>query len=213
MKTITVKGTGKSVCSPDTTAIGFALETVCADYAECVKKSDEIYQKLAAAIIGCGFKKNALKTSDYSVYAKYENVREGNEYKNKFAGYCCTRNVNVKFKTDFKLLGSILSASAASGSNAHINISFTLKNPEKAAETALKRAAEDCRTKAEILAEAAGVKLKQIIAVEYGSKEMHPVSPTVYKRSAETFAAANVCEITPEDIEHTESATITWEIE
>ena len=70
--------------------------------------------------------------------------------------------------TDIENVGSQIDVSFAAGANTLNGISFSASDTEEAKAESMKKAVEDARKKAEILAEAAGLKIKGIELITEG---------------------------------------------
>ena len=80
----------------------------------------------------------------------------------------------------------------------------------------LKSAAENAKAKAEILCLAAGVKLGEIITINYTWGEIDVISHTDYRiepRLMKAESCIGSVGVTPDDIDVTDSAEFTWAIE
>lgn len=71
-------------------------------------------ENLKAAAVSVGYEKEALKTINFNVETRYENVkdRQGN-YKREFAGYACVYRLKLAFDFDSKQLAKVIAAIAA----------------------------------------------------------------------------------------------------
>lgn len=79
----------------------------------------------------------------------------------------------------------------------------------------LRSATINAKRKAEILCEASGVELGQLLAIDYNWGELDIYSHTRYDMADECLAAPKMMssiEIEPDDIETSDTATFVWEI-
>ena len=114
-------------------------------------------------------------------------------------------------KIDFEKLSAI----AKSEANPQLNIAFTVKDPTAVKEKLLASAADNARKKAEILCAASGVKLGELINIDYNWGEINVFSNTNFMRAKAEYAGAGMafdCDITPQDITSSDTVNFTWEI-
>lgn len=217
MKTITVKGVGQVSAKPDLIVIKMRLEACSLQYAETAKLAAEKTDCLSNALAAIGFKTDELKTTDFDVSTKYESKREKNgDYKSVFAGYVCRHALKLEFDFNSDRLGEVLTAISACEVSPELSIEFTVKNPASVSEKLLKSAAENAKAKAEILCLAAGVKLGEIITINYTWGEIDVISHTDYRiepRLMKAESCIGSVGVTPDDIDVTDSAEFTWAIE
>lgn len=216
MRTITVKGVGTASTKPDLIVIALDITEKAREYINSVNGANARIEKLKSAITAVGFKKEDLKTLSFNARTDYENYRdEDGSYKQRFAGYACEYHLKLSMDFDNKRLSETLSAIANSGANAEQSIAFTVKHPEKISAELLKAATENAREKAEILCAASGVKLGELINIDYNWGNVTIHSPSVYSkqlRAADAVPLAAMPEFEPEDIRSSDTATFIWEI-
>ena len=154
-----------------------------------------------------GFEKNSVKTTDFNVRTNYESVKDkSGNYKSVFKGYVCNHNLKVEFDFDTKTLARVLSAISESLAKPEFSISFTVKDPS---------AVKNAKEKAEILCLASGVKLGELVSIDYNWGEINLYSDTNYE-VGDRFMAKAAClsniDIQPDDIKTSDTATLVWEI-
>lgn len=216
-RTITVKGVGQVSTRPD--QIVLTLNTTAAekDYDGTMEKASRQSEAMTDAVKAAGFAAEDLKTTHFNVSTSYESIRDrdGN-YRQVFAGYQCSQGFRLAFPLEMPRLGQVLSAIAAAGAQPELHIAFTVKDPAAISAALLQNAAANARQKAEVLCAAAGTKLGQLISIDYSWNDINVTSRTrletadcMPKLAAGCFRA----EMTPEDIETSDSATFLWEME
>lgn len=217
MKTITVKGTGRVSAKPDLIVVSMMLETEDKDYGKTMEIAAEKIGLINESLEKIGFQKKAVKTTNFNVRANYENVRDKNgSYKTVFKGYVCNHNLKVEFDFDTKRLAEVLSAISACLAKPAFSISFTVKDPAAISDELLKSAARNAKQKAEVLCSASGVKLGELVSIDYNWGELNVYSATEYKLESRRMMKAEACmanvEIEPDDIDVNDTATFVWEI-
>jgi len=180
-------------------------------YDDMLKESAEKLGKLKSMLTEAGFPEGDLKTVDFRVDTKYENDREMRE--RRFTGFAYTHALKIKFAADNRLLGKFISAVSSSGTNPEFSFSYTVGDVEAAKERLLKEAVNDCIKKALAIASAAKVELVCISGIEYEPSER--CFETMPVRSMRAFGAAScdaAFDVTPEDIELSDTVTVCWQI-
>lgn len=129
--------------------------------------------------------------------------------------------MKVEFPVDNTLLGKILFVLGHSELQPEFDIEYTIADPEKSKNELLKKAVTDSMEKASILTQAANVSLGSIISIDYSWNEIKFVSKPVNKMmrkssySEEAIYSADSgynIDISPNDIDVTDSVTVIWEI-
>lgn len=212
-RTITVKGVGSASTKPDYVTLSLRVSFSDKEYQEAVNGANRRVHALENAVVEAGFDKTELKTHSFNVETDYDNVEEGNRYMRVFAGYNCVYGLKLSFDLDALRLANTLTAISKSESEAEVDVRFTVKNPESVKAELLKSAAKNAREKAEILAEASGVTLGELLAINYDWTEVRFASETRYCRAYGADMVADAMpEFNPEDIESSDSAAFVWEI-
>ena len=218
MRTIRVTGNGLIRLQPDTTCITMTLTGLDPDYGEALRRSGADAETLRGVLTGFGFARTDLKTVRFHVDTEYEGYQdEDGSYRQRFSGYRFRHVLKVEFDSDSDRLGKILYALANCGVTPEFRISYTVRDQEAAKNALLGKAVADAREKAELLARAGGVALRDIQTIDYSwgavSFESAPLFDGVMAKSR--MAAGASCDpgIEPDEIEVSDTVTVTWEIQ
>ena len=213
-KTITVKGIGNVSAKPDMIAISITQETSAREYDKTMKKAAAALDGIRNAIAGTGQDPAKLKTSSFNVNSQYESKRDANgNYKNHFKGYKCAHRLNFEFDYDMKELGKILSALAVCEAKPEFSIRFSVKDQDAMKERMLENAVANAMNRAAILTKAAGVKLGEILSINYSWGEIEVYSRTSYENQCFAMAAESIdMDMEPEDVEANDTVTVVWAI-
>lgn len=214
---ITVKGTGHANVKPDLIVLKLELTTKHNYYEETMKNASKASQQLLEVTLLQGFDKDDLKTTDFKVDTVYHSYRDKNDnYQKRFAGYKCQQNFRLEFDLDFECLSQILTALMRSSVDPVFDIQFTVKDSASVSEELLRSAAKNAKEKAEILADASGIQLGNIINIDYNWARIDLYSQTVYQLSEEVttlYDSSNLSpHIVPEEINVSDTVTFVWEI-
>lgn len=215
-RTITVKGMGRASAKPDYVVLSMILESTDKEYDKAMGIASDRIQQLNETLCGIGFEKGDLKTTNFNVRTDYERVKDRNgDYRNVFSGYEVTHNLKLAFDFNMNRLSQTLSAISGCLSHPQISIAFTVKDATAINEEMLRSAAMNAKRKAEILCEASGVKLGDLIAIDYNWGELDIYSHTHYDCCEDALypmAASKAIDIDPDDIDVSDTATFVWEL-
>jgi len=221
MRTIRVTGKGQINLKPDMTRISITLEGTYPEYSETLRHSSEDTEAIKDLLTAFGFVRSDLKTLDFSVDTEFESYKDHGAYKQRFIGYKYHHLMKVEFDSDNERLGRVLYALANSQLRPEFRISYTIKDQEAAKNQLLGKAVSDAMDKADALAKAARVVLKDIQSIDYSwghiNFEVHPMSRMLVAEEglALPMAASGTydMDIEPDDIEVSDTVTLLWEIE
>ncbi len=214
---ITVKGMGRVTTAPDYVVISMSLEARENDYEQTIELAAKKIEQLNASLEGIGFEKKTVKTTNFNVRTDYERVKDRNgNYKSIFNGYVCSHRLKVEFDFDTKRLAQTLYAISRCLAQPELSISFTVKDPSAVNKELLKSATINAKEKAQILCEASGVSLGELLSIDYNWGELNIVSRTDYmleeKCMAMPVGGLADMDIEPDDIDVSDTATFVWEI-
>ena len=215
-KTMKITGKGKLAVKPDIIRLNMTMEESYKEYEVTLKQSSKTTKILKELFVSLGFKKDDLKTRSFDIDTKYESYKANNQsWKKRLIGYTYTHHMLIEFDIDNKKLGEILCVLAHSVITPEISIEYTVSDPEKHKDELLKNAIEDSKHKAEVLANAADVKLGDIVSIDYSWSEINFVSEPIQNfafASAEqtTGRTGYDIDIEADDIDVTDTVTVIW---
>lgn len=215
-KTMKITGKGKVSVKPDIIRLNMTMEESYKEYEVTLSQSSETTKILKELFVSLGFNKEDLKTRSFDIDTKYESYKAKDQsWKKKLVGYTYTHRMLIEFDADNKKLGKILYALAHGVITPEISIEYTVSDPEKHKDELLKNAIEDSKHKAEVLANAANVKLGDIVSIDYSWGEISFVSEPIQNfafASAEqtTGRTGYDIDIEADDIDVTDTVTVIW---
>jgi uncharacterized protein len=160
--TITVNGNGKASTVPDQAQFCFDVEHH-ADSAQAASSANATaMQKVLDALRAAGVRGEDLQTTSVSVSPVY------NDAGTKVIGYVATNTVCAT--TSVKDAGSVVDAALQAGADRVDGPNMTKADSTKLYNDALRDAVADARSRAEVLADAAGVKVGEVVSIEEGSE-------------------------------------------
>lgn len=217
-KTMKITGKGKVSVKPDIIRLNMTMEESYKEYEVTLRQSSETTKILKELFVSLGFKNDDLKTRSFDINTKYESYKAKDQsWKKRLIGYTYTHHMFIEFDADTKKLGEILYALAHSVITPEISIEYTVSDPEKHKDKLLKNAIEDSKHKAEVLANAADVKLGDIVSIDYSWGEINfvsePIQNFAFASAEKTTARAGYdIDIEADDIDVTDTVTVIWNI-
>lgn len=158
LRTIAVTGTGEVILVPDIAYINIGVHTEAEDVTSAVNANNSQAKEITEAIVAMGVEEKDIQTSNFNVYSRdrYDNMSNiiGTNYVVDNTLYIIVR--------DLPKLSEILDAALGGGANQIYGISFDINNRAAALAQARDLAIKDGETKAQAIADTAGVSLGQI---------------------------------------------------
>ena len=211
-RTITVKGVGDVSVKPDVIVVSIEQKTRAREYDKTMEKAAADLNGIRKAIAEAGHNPAELKTSSFGMDTNYENKKDSQgNYKRYFKGYECTHRLKFEFAYDMKELGKVLSALAGCEAKPEFSIRFSVKDQDAMKERMLENAVANAVSKAGILARAAGVKLGEILRIDYSWGELNVYSRTQYVCEMQMNPVVDM-DIEPENVEASDTVMVVWTI-
>lgn len=185
---ITVTGTAEAQAVPDVATITAGVETRAETAAAALAANSEAMAAVLAALDASGVERRDVQTSQLSINPVYEPYREGSPEAQRVAGYEAANMVTVRVR-DVAKLGATVDAVTKAGANRLFGIGFDVSDPKPTLDAARRQAVADARAKAELFAEAAGVKLGPVVRI---GEAVNAPGPVVMRAEAMADKAAPV---------------------
>ncbi|MBR4234600.1 MAG: SIMPL domain-containing protein [Clostridia bacterium] len=180
---IAVNGTGETQISADTAIISLGVSARDKDVLKAQQKVNTAIASIRKALIEQGVKEENINTDYINIYARYDYTGDDEQV----IAYGADSTLAIKV-TDIASVGSLIDVSFAAGANTLNGITFSASDTDGAKAESLKKAVADAKAKAEILAEAAGLKISGIETISEGGA--YSYSNTVSNFSAKRMDAA-----------------------
>lgn len=162
--TIVVSGTGRVAVEPDVADLRLGVAIARPTVAEARAVAADAMRAILIAVVGTGVARRDVRTSVLSVQPRYE-YRDGKEP--LLTGYDLANVVEVTVR-DLADLGGVVDGALGAGATSLDGLSFRLDDPREAESAARRAAVVAARARAEVLAEAAGVKIGRVSAIVEG---------------------------------------------
>lgn len=164
---LSVQANGEARVAPDEATVRLGVLAQAPTARAAMEEANRSANAILDAIRKLGVKAEDIQTSELNLNPVYANVPEDRGGEPRISGYQATNVVSVRLEK-LDLVGPVVDAGLAAGANRLDGVIFGLRNDEAARATALTRAAEAARIKAETLARALRVRLVEIIEVVEG---------------------------------------------
>lgn len=182
---IRVTGEGEVALRPDVAYVTMAVETHAGTALEAQRENARRITAVVTRLLACGVPQEGIESSGFSLYP--ERVYDKEAGGDRVSGYRVTNQVTVTW-TDLDKVGNIIDAAVGAGANQVARVTFSVADPGRAKQEALRKAAAEARTKAETLAQALGVRLGRVLSA---AEETAGFDPPVFAVRERTFGAGD----------------------
>lgn len=198
---IYVSGAGEKSFKPDQIVMSINLSKVCKTNAQALLEGEQIVLNFLNLMQNFDFKKEDFKTIEYSVRdeVKYENG------KSTKIGVRYSRGLRLKFDFDIEKMSKILSKSAKLDDAPRIRVDYALKDEKSAQAELFKDAYLDAKMQADMIADAAGLKVTKCLKASFSDDNEGFVTRASFERGMAKTSSYDVEELiaqtyTPNDI-------------
>ena len=160
---ITVSGSGDTLIPADIAVVSLGVSARDKDVLKAQQKANEAIAAIRAILTENGIAPEDINTGYVNIYAIYDYSEELEE----IAAYNASSTLAIRV-SDMAVVGQVIDLAFSAGANTLNGIDFSASDTTEARASALKKAVQDARAKAEILAEASGLKIMKIEAVMEG---------------------------------------------
>jgi uncharacterized protein YggE len=172
-RTMSISGSGKAYLTPDTAYVNIGVHTEGKNAAEAVSTNNSQSQKVIDALKNQGIAEKDIQTTNFSIYPQQQYDSLGKPTGE--ISYQVENSVVVTVR-DIDKVGKVLDATVKAGANSINSVEFEVADKTKALSEARKSAVKDAQTKAEELADAAGIDLGEVQTItEYTASSPTPV--------------------------------------
>lgn len=207
-RSILVTGQGTATAPPDLAMINAGVQTRATSAIEAAKENEAAVAKVMAALEDAGVEKKDIQTSDYSIWPEQRRESRGDDNV-VIDGFRVSNTVRVTVR-ELDALGELLGAVTNAGANSINGISFSVEDPAALESRAREAAMANARTRAEALAELAGVELGDVLQITMSSGGGYP-RPIAMARM-EAMDAAPAPSIAPGESSVAVSVQVTYAI-
>lgn len=192
---LSVSAEGKAERVPDLAVFNAGVTTQGKTAGEALAANSAAMTRVIAALKRAGIADRDIQTSNLAVnpvYAEPRRLPDGSvEHRTpEIVGYQVNNSVSVR-QRKLEDYGKVIDTLVTAGANQVNGPSFMLDQPDAAMDEARTEAVKKARARAELYAQAAGLKVVRIVSIsETGG--FSPPSPVMYRREAAQAASAPV---------------------
>jgi len=202
---LSVSAEGASEARPDMATINLGVTTEGQTAQAALTENARRMQALTQALRRAGVAERDIQTSNVSVFPQQQ-YREGQAP--LITGYQANNTVTAKVR-NVNNVGRVIDAAVAAGGNTIHGVSFSHADPEAQLDAARRDAIAEARRRAELYANALGMRVHRIVAVSEGGGFSPPVPMPMMERMAAQDASTP---ISPGQIETRMNVNVTFEL-
>ncbi|MEZ5571849.1 MAG: SIMPL domain-containing protein [Halioglobus sp.] len=187
---VVVTGEGNANIAPDMAILNLSVMREAATAREALTANTAAMQKVLDAMSKLGIAKRDLQTSNFDIQPRYvypQRQNAGTSEPPQLVGYTVRNALSVRVR-DINRVGEVLDTSVTLGVNEGGSINFTNDDPAAVITQARISAVKDAMSKASTLAEAAGVKLGEVLEI---FEQNYTPQPMVLSRMKMEMASAD----------------------
>ena len=203
---ITVVGSGSAAARPDTAEVSSGVVTQAATAAQAVAQNNAAMDKVLKAVTALGIPDKDVQTANFNVMPQRRPGRQDQPQPPEIVGYEVSNQVRIKVR-DLAVLGRLLDTLVGQGANAVGGVSFSVGEPAPVLDQARTKAMADARRKAEVYAQAAGLKVGAVLSIRE--------APAAFPRPGlemPRVMAMSAVPVAPGEQEFQSSITVTYEL-
>lgn len=167
---LSVSARGQASRAPDIATISAGVVTQAPDANAAMRANAAQMTRVMDAIAKAGVAARDVQTAGISINPTWRHVENEEP---RISGYSASNTVNVKVR-DIARLGDVLDALVASGANNLNGPSFGIDQPEAVYDEARRKALEQARARADMYADALGLRVRRIVSISEGAGFQQP---------------------------------------
>lgn len=204
---LSVNAEGSSEARPDLATISLGVTTEGQTAQAALQENSRRMAALNQALRRAGIAERDIQTSNVSVYPQQQ-YRENQPP--LITGYQANNTVTAKIR-NIDNTGRVIDAAVAAGGNTINGVSFSHADPDAQLDLARRDAIAEARRRAELYANALGMRVHRIVAVSEGGGYSPPI-PFAMSARMDAAPAAPPPPIAPGEIETRVSVSVTFEL-
>ncbi|WP_299700149.1 SIMPL domain-containing protein [uncultured Pontibacter sp.] len=209
-----ISGRGKLSIAPDIVILAFSASAHDWEYEKTVNALNTKVEELRSIIEKEGIERKSLKTKDFGIHK--ETTWNRKTEKSEFNGFKASHSLELELPLEKGIINSLLAQIAKKLDNLDFSISFGVKEAAEHQQQLILQAIARAKENAALIAEATGVELREILEIDYSYRELTIRSQRhdyeVYESNMLMEASSPAPDFEPDDIDVTETVTITWRI-
>jgi uncharacterized protein YggE len=199
-----VVGYATITAAPDIATSQIGVQTFSTEVEPAVAENNRKTQAIIDALLREGIAEKDIQTSQFNIYPQrnYEDNKP-----EEIIGYQVNNTLSVVMR-DLEAVGEVLQSAIDAGANSISGVTFSLDDPEPLRKDARIQAIKDARERSESMAEAAGIKLGNVISLN----ELTYPGPITVRADYDKSAAEAAVPIQPGELELTVQIELVFEI-
>lgn len=204
---LSVAAEGMVETAPDMATLSMGVVTEGRTAAEAMAANARRMTGLTQALRAAGVAERDIQTSNLSVNPQYVYVENQPP---RISGYQASNQVTARIR-NLTNVGRTIDAAVAAGGNTVNGISFGHADPDAQLDAARRAAAREARERADLYAQAFGMRVHRVISISEGGGYTPPMPMPVYAMRAEAADAAPT-PVAPGEIQTRVSVNVTYEL-
>ncbi len=182
METVSVSGNGHASVTPDRFTFTVGVQTVADTVEQAVNENNRKTAATIAALKRAGAAEKDIRTSNFSIYPQQD---YGQNKLPRILGYQVSNTITVR-RDNIGEAGKLLQSAVNAGVNQSSGLQFEVSDPARGRDQAIHAAYDEARSKAQLLAQAAGRTLGRALSISEGGQAQPVPYPRVMAMRAET---------------------------
>lgn len=209
--TLTLSAEAEVQAAPDIADIGAGVVTQAADAQAALAANSAQMTRVVAALKKAGIADRDIQTSGLNLQPQY---RYEQNQPPALIGFQASNRVQVTLR-DLKGSGKVIDTLVQEGANQIDGPTFRIDKPEPLLDKARAEAVRKARARAQLYAEAAGLKVKRITSISEGYQQRPPVPmPRMASSDAITVSGARAAPpVAPGEVGLVATVTMTFDLE
>jgi uncharacterized protein YggE len=209
--TLSASGEGVENAAPDMAVVTLGVLSRAATAREALDSNNADMDKVIQAVRGQAIADKDISTTGFSinpVYSRPPQPRAGEEpAEPRIVAYQVSNQIRIVVR-DIDKTGAVVDSAVTAGANQAGSINFDIDDRQGLADKAIAAAIADAKRKAELMAEAAGVRLVRVLNVNANEGGGRPM----FRLEARDAAAAPPVPVMGGELSVSANAQISWEI-
>jgi uncharacterized protein YggE len=205
---LTVNAEGEVEGAPDIANVNLGVTTEGQSAQAAMQANAQRMNALVASLRRAGVAERDVQTANVSVNPQYV---YGEGAPPRITGYQASNTVNVRVR-NLANLGRTMDAAVRAGGNTVNGVSFGLDDPEPRLNEARQKAMRHARERADLYAQAAGMRVHRIVSISegYNTQPPWPVPTMMLRREAAMDAAPTP--VQPGEVSTNATVTVVFEL-
>lgn len=212
--TLTINAEAKINVAPDIAYISAGVTEERATASEAMEAQAAAMNGVFSALEAAGIAAKDMQTSGLSLYPRYDYLevkqRDGSvRGEQKLAGYVASNNITARVR-NLNTLGATIDSLVKAGGNTFSGVSFALDNDKDLKNQARTQAMKEALAKAELYANAAGLKVARIVTISEGYE--YAPQPVMMARAEMAMDAGAPTPVAAGEVGVTASVSVLFEL-